>query len=842
MTYRSSCDSWALGALVKAGAVLSCLVGQTSCGGGTDMVDPGGNPGDQLNDVLLQSPNLQVDLPGRVTAFLQVVDGTGEPVPDLVGADFVLYENDAPVSLFESGQRTLSNPQSFRSYSHLVIDRSGSVTGPQSSAATIQQGARSYVRTLFGSELVPGTTPPQYTPFDPARLDTTAIKISWFDGSPEIYSIAGYDIGFSNDPEALFEAIDHLFDEPPFNASTNLYGAVLEGLEDLDEIDVAAAGEGIQNRTLTLVTFTDGTHRAGGNITLQMVSDAVLTEVAGRRKYSAFSIGVGAEVEPNVLQAIGPEGDSVSTDPGDLAAKFEEAILRVARLANSFYVLSYRSPKSSGTHRLTITANAERRETDPTREFDATGFGAGAAFLSLRAHPELAGALGGFEFQDAVEDAEGNVIACGWRGTDCTEPGCMGQAQAIAVRFLANGSVDTSWGGSGVLELEPLQSPSGATCVGLEPNGTILVGGWLRSALTGGTALGRLWKIDPTSGVSFGVSIPALGAGDEVIHDLVVESAGGNTRVVHSGRVTLAGAPLAALWAHRTADVQAAPAPLPVPLWTYVDQASGAEASREARALAFHGTGGIVAVGDGRSFVPSSVNGGRDVLVTRHFLATGALDPAFGAGGRVIATQVCATPAPASTAVFPGRAEDVRVDSQGRIVVAGTVYSTSGTTPSQQPAAWRFLSTGAPDAAGFFGSANTPFYRSGVVTLRLGTTANNSVDFGRDARVRSLILGPGDQVVLGGHRNNANTPSDRDMALISFAASGVPDTYNYVGFAIDDGAIADDSDDRGHVVLMHSSQQLWCLGVSSEELAPGAQGVPIVWIDEETERLFGAPE
>ena len=79
--------------------------------------------------------------------------------------------------------------------------------------------------------------------------------------------------------------------------------------------------------------------------------------------------------------------------------------------------------------------------------------------------------------------------------------------------------------------------------------------------------------------------------------------------------------------------------------------------------------------------------------------ATGALDPAFGNGGRVVATQVCATPAPASTPVFPGRAEDVLVDSQGRIVVAGTLFSTSGSTPSQQPAVWRFLPTGRAEPA-----------------------------------------------------------------------------------------------------------------------------------------------
>ncbi len=820
---------WALG--------LAAVVG---CGGNNLQTAGGNDPGDEYWVVRLQSQNLQVDLPGRVTGFVQVVDQDGQPVDGLEGGDFQLFENGAVVSEFESGQRTLSNPQNFRSFSHLLIDRSGSVGNNVATAAAIREGAENYVRKLFGSErLNPTGTPPQWGPYDPARLDSTAIRLSWFDGSQDIYPITGFDIGFSSDPNLLIESIQHLFDEPPFNPSTNLYGAVMRGLDVLDDVDTLAIAEGIQNRTLTLVTFTDGTHRAGGNITLQQVGQRIQTVTGGRRKYSAFSIGVGSEIEPNVLSVIGPEGSRTSGSLEDIVERFDDATQLVAKLANSFYVISYRSPKTSGTHQLVIATDRSRRQDDVALSFVADGFGAGAAFLSLRAHPELAGALGGFTFTDALEDSAGRIVACGWRGATCASAGCTGPSQAILARFLPNGTLDESLGLGGVIELETAQSPSGATSIDREADGTLVVGGWMRSVLTSGVSVGRVWKVNPGSGSSFGVSPVALGSGDEVFHDIVVERGVGDPRVYIAGSTTLAGAPVAMLEALRLADLAPPPASAPGSVWTFVDTRGGTVASRAARSIALHGGDGLVTAGDGRSFVPSSVNGGRDVLVTRHFTATGDLDPGFGSGGRVVATEVCATPPPQSTPVFPGLAAALRVDSLGRIVVAGTLFATGGSTPAEQPAVWRFLSNGAPDALAFSGSFNTPFYRSGVVTLRLGTTANGSVDFGRNAAAHGLALGPADQVVLAGQR--LNQPGHLDTALISFAANGVPDTYNFVGFAIDDGAIADDSDDRGQVIVRHSNGSLWCLGVSRDRMTQGATDVPIVWIDEETPGLFNQP-
>jgi len=820
---------WALGLAAAVGC------------GGNNLQTPGGqDPGDEYWVVRQQSQSLQVDLPGRVTGFVQVVDQAGKPVDGLTGGDFQLFENGAVVSEFESGQRTLSNPQNFRSFSHLLIDRSGSVGNSPATAAAIREGAENYVRKLFGSQrLNPGQTPPQWGPYDPGRLDSTAIRLSWFDGSQDIYPISGFDIGFASDPGLLIESIQRLFDEPPFNPSTNLYGAVMRGLDVLDEADTAAVAAGIQNRTLTLVTFTDGTHRAGGNITLQQVGQRVQTLEGGRRKYSAFSIGVGGEIEPPVLAVIGPEGSATSTNVADIVDRFDDATQLVAKLANSFYVVSYRSPKTSGAHQLVIATDRSRRQDDVALSFNADGFGAGAGFLSLRAYPELAGALSGFTFTDALEDSAGRVVACGWRGDACLTPGCTGPSQAVIARFLPNGALDASLGLGGVIELETAQSPSGATSIDREADGTLVVGGWMRSILTSGVAVGRIWKINPGTGAAFGVSPAALGSGDEVFHDLVVERGVGDPRVYVAGSTTVAGAPVALLEAFRLADLQAPPASAPGPVWTFVDNRGGSVASRVARALALHGGDGLVTAGDGRSFVPSSVNGGRDVLVTRHYTATGDLDPAFGAGGRVVATEVCATPPPLSTPVFPGHAAALRVDSVGRIVVAGTLFATGGSTPQEQPAAWRFQANGDPDAFGFPGSVNTPFHRSGVVTLRLGTTANGSVDFGRNAAARSVVLGPGDQVVMAGHR--LNQPGHLDTTLLSFAANGIPDTYNFVGFVIDDGAIADDSDDRGQVALLHSNGSLWCLGASRDRATQGAAAVPIVWIDDETPGLFNQP-
>ena len=186
--------------LLLAGAL--SLAPLTACGGGGggSQAPGAGTPA----TVTALSPDARVDLPGRVSVFLKVTEGDGSPAADLTGADFNVYENEQLVSQTESAQRLVAQPQVFRSYLHLILDRSNSVQS--AGAAEGPEGARQFIEAV--------TAEPE-----------NFVKISWFDGSPMIHEISGFDFGFSNDRELLLAAIDALNNEPPFSTSTNLYGA-----------------------------------------------------------------------------------------------------------------------------------------------------------------------------------------------------------------------------------------------------------------------------------------------------------------------------------------------------------------------------------------------------------------------------------------------------------------------------------------------------------------------------------------------------------------------------------------------------------------------------------------
>ena len=148
---------------------------------------------------------------------------------------------------------------------------------------------------------------------------------------------------------------DSLDAEPPTNGSTNLYGAVVSGIQALNDIDAAASLEGVDNRSLTLVTFTDGTHQSGDSVTLEDAQVAIAGTSADLTPYNAFTIGVGQEIDPEVLGLLGPSGSVAEQNLDALSTAFENIGQQVFDLANSFYALTYCSPRSSGDSTLSIS-------------------------------------------------------------------------------------------------------------------------------------------------------------------------------------------------------------------------------------------------------------------------------------------------------------------------------------------------------------------------------------------------------------------------------------------------------------------------------------------------------
>ena len=137
-----------------------------------------------------------------------------------------------------------------------------------------------------------------------------------------------------------------------------------------------------------------------------------------------------------MLGEIGRDG-SVAANFEDLVGAFEQVVDGIESVANSFYYLSYCSPKTSGPWDLAISLRSTpgTAQTDAILDFDATGFGAGCAFLDVERHRDAAGNARGGRIEDVVDAPDGTVLAAGWRSDDCDGPACGTSSGAYVMRF-----------------------------------------------------------------------------------------------------------------------------------------------------------------------------------------------------------------------------------------------------------------------------------------------------------------------------------------------------------------------------------------------------------------------
>lgn len=284
--------------------------------------------------------NSSVTKPSNVAMYFSVRDHGGQPVGNLTADRFRIYEDRQLISEFESKQTILNPEVAAVHYTLLLVDLSGSVT--QSGAlAQLQPAVQSFAERV-------------------GQLQQVAVY--GFDGSPNIFPIHGFSSG-----AAVRGVADRLGSARPRDPSTNLYGAVIEGLQLLDRT--------MQKSTTplkfgTLVLFTDGTDRA------HRVPRADLDEALAHASVNIFVIGVGSEINESELRHIGRTYPYTSRDSSQLAKAFDEIAQRVEAFTRSFYLLSYCSPSRAGEHELTVEAiDARNRHGNLTMRFAADGFG-----------------------------------------------------------------------------------------------------------------------------------------------------------------------------------------------------------------------------------------------------------------------------------------------------------------------------------------------------------------------------------------------------------------------------------------------------------------------------------
>ena len=350
-----------LSRLLPAAAVLALV--------GCDGSDPAPRPCALYDTCGIEQPlrvtplNVDADPPANVEVLFQVQTATREPISGLSASDFVIYEDGDLISEFEAGAQIQPRSERFRSATVLLLDFSASVT-QSGNLEPLKDAATSFARTV----LPPATSP---------EFGQAEVAVFWFDGSETIRQLAG----FTADPEVVAGAIAGVTPAISNDNSTNLYGAVIEGVDVVQAKVDALQGEGII-AVGSLVTFTDGRDTAGRTTLARAISavdGATAEQVNGLATFNGFTIGLGGEVNAAALMELGPALYAQAGDTAALNAEFARIAGRVRAEANSFYVLEYCSPKRAGTHTLGIRVEARGSAGFLEERFDASRFTGGCS-------------------------------------------------------------------------------------------------------------------------------------------------------------------------------------------------------------------------------------------------------------------------------------------------------------------------------------------------------------------------------------------------------------------------------------------------------------------------------
>jgi hypothetical protein len=287
----------------------------------------------------LRLHNASVEPPSNVAMYFSVRDAEGEPIGGLTAEQFNIYEDGSLISQYESQQHILNPEVSTVRYTLLLLDMSASVT-ESGQVPVIQAAASAFLDNVGEQE---------------------QIGIYAFDGRPELIPISPFTERGQQTPGRVARLGSSQAEDP----STNLYGAVIEAARILTE---TRATSEVPLHFGTLVTFTDGTDRAH-RATLGQALHAI-----GVSDISAYSIGLGGEVDPDVLEDLGPDGYFHAESGEAMVQVFEEVAQEIQRLALAFYLLSYCSPSRAGMHSLRIELVRGEDRGSTTYRFDATGF------------------------------------------------------------------------------------------------------------------------------------------------------------------------------------------------------------------------------------------------------------------------------------------------------------------------------------------------------------------------------------------------------------------------------------------------------------------------------------
>jgi hypothetical protein len=310
------------------------------------------------SDLVLSIQDQFTTLPGKVSVFFKVSDTEGKPVPGLSADQFTIYEqgrNDDcfnTISTSESLARISPNSQIFNNNTLLVLDLSNSVLS--SSLSELKTASISFINNVMPA----------------SDIDSFKMAIYWFDGEDELHLLNE----LTSSKQQLTGAIEGITNDISNDPSTDLYGAVIKSTTIADDLLKASNSNDIIGAA-SVVIFTDGTDQAS-----RYTEASALDKVNNANpNISFFTIGLGGEIDTEVLIDIGKTFSVFAGNKEELETTFNDISLRVSEQANSFYLFEYCTPKrdGSGENNLAIQVKDGSRQGAVQTKFSAKGFTGG---------------------------------------------------------------------------------------------------------------------------------------------------------------------------------------------------------------------------------------------------------------------------------------------------------------------------------------------------------------------------------------------------------------------------------------------------------------------------------
>ena len=297
-----------------------------------------------MGGLRVDSVATSVQKPSNVAVYVAVSKGE-EPALGLSEGAFHIFEDGQELSAKQSQQVLLPRDMVAVHRALLLVDMSGPVTEGDSRNAIALAVAR-FVTKAHVSE---------------------PVTVYAFDGGASLKLIGDYPEGTDEIGE-----IPALSTYTPSDPSSNLHGAVMEALAQLDTRLMTAQKP---LRIGSLVVFARGADLAG------RVTENKMREALSETKHLVFAIGI-KDAPGFKASRIARDGAFEAESPASLLASFDEAGTRVASVVGRYYLLAYCSPGRAGKRRLRIevmTTDDKEKEVrgSMSAEIDTSGFTSG---------------------------------------------------------------------------------------------------------------------------------------------------------------------------------------------------------------------------------------------------------------------------------------------------------------------------------------------------------------------------------------------------------------------------------------------------------------------------------